>query len=161
MWEDVESGRWDSRSYIGDKALELRTAIYGQDEGLFYGEYKNWKAMTGVEDELPGMWERADFTGGESEVEEKRTKNYTVCRIKYGQWDIYDKDGKKLFMIRPRQTQSGYEVISKEITKVTYTVYFETTDKCFEYIYEQIKGNKTTISYVVLNTEQNPPPVEK
>ncbi len=43
MWEEVESGRWDARSYVGDMALRLRDAVFGQDEETFFKEYDSSK----------------------------------------------------------------------------------------------------------------------
>ena len=43
MWNRVDLGYDDARSFIGDTALSLRTALYDQDESMFWDEYEAWK----------------------------------------------------------------------------------------------------------------------
>ena len=43
MWQAVEDGQHDSRPYVGDTALSLRSALYGSSDETFYAEFNNWK----------------------------------------------------------------------------------------------------------------------
>ena len=46
MWHRVNVGDFDSRSFVGDKALSLRDILYGQsDDELkeFWYDYDKWK----------------------------------------------------------------------------------------------------------------------
>lgn len=42
LWKRVEDGHEDSRSFIGDLALEIQSTIY-DDENKFFKEYRKWK----------------------------------------------------------------------------------------------------------------------
>jgi hypothetical protein len=42
MWQRVESGQFDSRSFVGDLSLELKSELYNNDDNLFWEEYTNW-----------------------------------------------------------------------------------------------------------------------
>lgn len=43
MWERVEIGQFDSRSFVGDTALDLRDIMYENNESQFWEEYDIWK----------------------------------------------------------------------------------------------------------------------
>ena len=43
MWEVVEKGQFDARSFVGDTALDLRGILFEDDEKTFWTEYDKWK----------------------------------------------------------------------------------------------------------------------
>ena len=48
MWQRVENGQFDSRSFVGDTALSLRDTLYPPSENeleIFWKEYKTWQAI--------------------------------------------------------------------------------------------------------------------
>lgn len=47
MWQRVELKLTDSRSFIGDLALNFRDTLYDREEALFWDEYERWKSKNG------------------------------------------------------------------------------------------------------------------
>lgn len=46
LWNNVETGRFDARSHLGDYTLRLKDALYtGDSDDIFNLEYENWKHM--------------------------------------------------------------------------------------------------------------------
>jgi hypothetical protein len=43
MWERVESGQFEARSFVGDLALDIRNNVYGSNTDAFWSDYESWK----------------------------------------------------------------------------------------------------------------------